>query len=456
LSALASLLLALLLGWGGSRLASRCAWSEERRPRRMVYALLLGCLGLHLALTACDFLGVAWTAASMLLPLGLGIAATFWRRPARREPSAFPSDLGWGDGAALAALILFALFSATLWITTPDWIFHWGLKAHRFYLQQGIDYAYLVRPWNWSIHPDYPNLFPELLAATSLLVRRFEPAGLMAWTSLFFALLLLSCRGILGTLTSERRVRQAGLAFLALGLAAFGLGHQMAGAADWMPALALAAATPALLRRPDRDGDFEVSVAAAFSAASKMEGISLAFFLLAVQALRRIGRERRLDFRSLLLLGTPSGLVVLLWALQARRYGLFQPFNSGRLDWVRAAPMAEGLREALLAPTWHGLAALVFLPPILLLARRVRPFALVATLQLVFYFYVYLAAPVDTRYYVITSFPRLSLQLIPAVLAVAFGLLGEPEEGEVPAPREGGTTGPRRKKGAAGRALPAS
>jgi hypothetical protein len=76
----------------------------------------------------------------------------------------------------LAALAVFALVSATLWITTPDWIFHWGLKAHRFYLQQGIDYAYLARPWNWTIHPDYPNLFPELLATSAHLARGFASA----------------------------------------------------------------------------------------------------------------------------------------------------------------------------------------------------------------------------------------------------------------------------------------
>ena len=41
------------------------------------------------------------------------------------------------------------------------------------------------------------------------------------------------------------------------------------------------------------------------------------------------------------------------------------------------------------------------------LARRIRPVAVVATLQLLFYVYVYFTAPVETRYYVLTSFSRL-------------------------------------------------
>jgi hypothetical protein len=421
----APLFLMLILGWLGSRIAARLPWSEVRRPRRLVYAVLLGCLALHFLVTALDLMALAWSGAALATICLLVIAASYWKAPTRPLRAAFPSDPGWGDGVALAALLAFCLFAASLWIATPDFVYHWGLKGQRYFLAHGVDYAYLAKPWNWAIHPDYPNLLPELFAVTALLAKRFDPASQMAWTSLFVGLLLLSCRVALGSLSDGRFFRQAGLALIALALAAFGIGHQMGGAADWLPALALAAAAPALLRPPDDDGDLEVSVASAFAAASKIEGIPLAFFLLAVQALRRVAAERRLDVRSLGTLGLPSLLVVLPWWWQAHRFGLFQSFNSGAPDLARAPLVGSGLVEALALPAWHGLSVLVFLPPFLLLVRRTRAFAAVTTLQLAFYFFVYFSSPVETRYFVISSFPRLSLQLIPALLAVGVGLMGK-------------------------------
>jgi hypothetical protein len=433
-SALPVLGLASLLIWGGGRIALHLGWTEEGGLRRLVVSLLLGCLAFHLLLTLEQALGIAWSPLAIVAPWSAGLLLSYGLRP-RRRPGAgtLPSDLGWGDGAVGIAWLVFALVSATLWITTPDFVFHWGLKAHRYTLAQGVDYLYLARPWNWALHPDYPNLYPELVAASARLAGDFDPSGLMLWTSILFAALLLSGRPVLAALTRERSVRQAGLAFLALACAAFGLGHSMAGAADWMPALALLAATPALLRPPDRDGDLEVSVAAAFAAATKIEGIALAFFLLAVQASRRAARERRLDVRSLAVLGLPSLAVVVPWAWTVRHFHLFQPTNSGQFDLARFGEIGSGLLDALHVTAWHGLGVLVFLAPLLLISPRSRTFGVVATLQLGFFFYVYLSAPVATRFYVVSSFPRLSLQLFPALVTVALGLLGvRPGPGAAP------------------------
>ena len=140
-----------------------------------------------------------------------------------------------------------------------------------------------------------------------------------------------------------------------------------------------------------------------------------------MQALRRIGPSGA-SLRPLLNSGTLGARRPPL-GVQAKRYGLFQPFNSGRRLGTRQTNPG-GLREYLClarSRDWCSSA----LPP---LFKRARPFAVVTTLQLAFYFYVYFSAPVDTRYYVISSFPRLSLQLIPAVLAVAFGSLGDDGE----------------------------
>jgi hypothetical protein len=54
--------------------------------------------------------------------------------------------------------------------------------------------------------------------------------------------------------------------------------------------------------------------------------------------------------------------------------------------------------------------------PLLLLVRRTRPVAAVAGLQLLFYLWIYFSAPLDTEFQVISSFPRLAMHLVPAVI----------------------------------------
>jgi hypothetical protein len=82
------------------------------------------------------------------------------------------------------------------------------------------------------------------------------------------------------------------------------------------------------------------------------------------------------------------------------------------------------LIEATAGENWHGLPAVLLVLPLLLLLRHTRPVAAVAGLQLLFYLWIYFSASVETGYQVISSFPRLALHLIPAVIvsgAVALG-----------------------------------
>src|SRR5258708_39560229 len=97
----------------------------------------------------------------------------------------------------------------------------------------------------------------------------------------------------------------------------------MAGGADWLPALALVAAIPALSRPPGTAGDLQIGVAAAFAAASKVEGVMLAGLLILAQLARRPAENRWLGISRLLRLGLLPALVILPWWLQVRRYHLF-------------------------------------------------------------------------------------------------------------------------------------
>jgi hypothetical protein len=211
------------------------------------------------------------------------------------------------------------------------------------------------------------------------------------------------------------------------------MGHLMAGAADWMIAGAFLAAVPALLRPPDRAGDWQIGLAAGFAAASKIEGAPFAVFLAGTQLVRRLftrNGEHRLDWRAISRLGRlglPAAAVGAPWLLQVFRYHLFLGSNSGPFDLSRARVIFPALVEALSESAWHGLSLLVLLAPVLLLVRRTRPVAAVATLQLLFDLYVYFTAPVETGYYVLTSSSRLVFQMVPALVvagAVALGSKG--------------------------------
>ncbi|HEX5761447.1 MAG TPA: hypothetical protein VF121_19855, partial [Thermoanaerobaculia bacterium] len=312
------LLLALLLCGVGSRFTGLLAGPRDGRGYRLALAFLAGLLSLHLLQTSFDLLGIRWSRGS----LGLGLLALallghrFAPRP-RDEAAAFRSDVGWGDAVALAALAVFAALAPTLWITTPDWAYHWGLKGHRFFLAGGIDYELLARPWNASLHPDYPNLLPDLYAATALFAGRFAAPDLMLWSGLFCALLLVAAREVLRGAGVDRGARQATTALLGLLAGGFALRQLAAGSADWPLALAFVLALPALLgvrragratdgtprvdwspaRKPSRLGagagdpvaeraaERQLGLAAALAAAAKIEGVALAAILIAVHAL---------------------------------------------------------------------------------------------------------------------------------------------------------------------------
>jgi hypothetical protein len=365
------------------------------------------------------------------------------------------SDWGWGDGLALFALAAATLIALTAWIATPDFVYHWGIKGARFYSTRGVDYSYLARSWNWVIHPDYPNLLPETFAVTALLAGGFDVPAMMLETAVLFALLLAAAREGLRQGGADRFTRQAGVALVALAGGTFWIASLRPGGADGTIALALAAALPPLLRPPDRVGDFQIGVIAAFAAASKMEGMPLAAFLILVQWGRQVwtGRRtgRRLHLGAALRTGLPAAVVILPWLARTAHHHLFLQINSGSFTPSRAGVIFSTVLEIFRAPYWHGFLPAMFLPLLLLASRRTRPFAVVATLQLLFYFYVYftIQAADQTRAFILSNFSRLGYHLIPACLVAA--LVAWPgttkKGGAEPRPREEGTPAEARLSG---------
>lgn len=426
--------LAAGLAWAGGAAGAYLLGGTDGALHRLTLRFAAGAVLFHLLLTLYDLVGVRWSLPAVALGLAaftLGLHRLFRHRP---EPARLPSDWGWGDGLALFALGVFTLFAATLWVTTPDFVYHWGIKGHRFLLARGVDYAWLAAPWNWIVHPDYPNLVPELYAVTALLRGGFRAEAMMLWSPLVFALTLGSAREALARAGVAPFFRQATLALVAVTAAAFSLANWMAGGADGWICLALLAAVPALLRPVDREGDLAVGLAGALAAASKVEGVVLAALLAGVQLLRQVRRPGSRAARAVmaalvrraLLLGAPTLLVALPWLLRVRHHGLFQEFNAGAPAPERFSTVLATLSETLaVASPWHGFAALLALLPLLLLSRRVRPVAAVMTLQLLFYLYVFVTARVDTVLLIKASFPRLVLHLLPALLVAAAVAWGE-------------------------------
>ncbi len=446
LALLAAAALPVLLGLLGRRLSPWIVDPADGALYRATLYVLGGALVLHLVLTLLDFAGIPW---NPFLLAALGAALYLAGRILPRGPrgperagnaAGLWSGWGWGDGVALFVLAVFTAFALTGWITFGDFVYHWGLKGERFHLARGIDYAYLGRGWNWVLHPDYPNLLPELYATAALLAGRFDLPAMMLETCAFAALTLAAAREGLRQGTHQRGTgrftRQTGLAMISLAVGAFGIGFLTAGGADWLLALALAAAVPPLLRPPDRAGDFQIAVIAAFAAAAKIEGVPLAAFLVGVQWVRGFWAEERQLATAVaaamraMRLGLPVAAVVLPWLGRAVHHHLLLSSNSGRFDAARVPGVAAAVLETVRdTGAWHGFLAAAFLPPFLLLSRRARPFAAVAALQLAFDLYIYCSAPIaDSRYFVLSNFARLGFQLIPASLVVALVVWGPAQE----------------------------
>jgi hypothetical protein len=476
----------------GSRLGGLLAGPRDGALYRLVVSCLAGWVGLHLLLTVLDLAGIPWSLPAIAAATAIFFLLARRARPAPGDRAPRPPGLGpgWGDGVALAALLVFTLCALSLWIATPDFIYHWGLKGHRFYLSRGVDYGYLSRRWNWVVHPDYPNLLPELFAATALAAGRFDEPAMMLWSAFTFALLLAAVREALRRAATSRFTAQAALAGLALLLAAYGIGGLSAGGADWLIALALAAAMPPLLSPADRRGAAQIGVIAAFAAASKMEGVTLAVILMAIYAARlwsaRAAQEpargphgaqepqpgpqealepqpgpqetpepapephgapepppgheetpapaparprrpwRAIDPRGIAALVLPAAAVVLPWLAEVRRHHLFVQYNAGPLAPERIPLVLATTAATLHAPPWHGFAYALVLLPLLALDRRLRAIAAVVCVQLAFYLYVYLSVRLEPKMLILASFPRLVLHLLPAVLTGAAIALERP------------------------------
>ncbi len=177
--------LALLGGWGIAR------W-HRRLPGAP--GPVLGATGWGVALTgawlaALDAAGVRWTPVTLALPAFLAAAAGLAARPPAQTVRR--AELVWG--AVTGAAVAFRAFAVAA-VPAFGWDFRysWGLKAKVFALAGGHDFAWLARPPDFLAHPDYPPLWPDLIA--SGVVFGGDPAvSAAAWQALIVVGIAAAC-----------------------------------------------------------------------------------------------------------------------------------------------------------------------------------------------------------------------------------------------------------------------
>jgi hypothetical protein len=437
------LLAAAAAGLGAALLAAALPGTARALARRRpaaspadaaAAAVVAGLVLLFVLLLALDAAGVAWRRVSLaggvlLLAAVLGAAALLRLRAAAPIAGARRPGPGWGAAVAAAVAAAFAWAASTRRVAIPDFVYHWGLKGKRYHLAGGIDVHFLADPLHLTDHPDYPNLLPSLYAATAHVRGWFDEVSMLLWSVLFLLLLAVFARTALVRGGARGAWLEAGTALVALATGMFAVGYDLAGGGDLVLALAVVMALPALLpaaggdaadaREARRADDLRVGLAAALAAGAKIEGVVLALLLLAARTWAgRAERGGRHILARLAWLAVPAALVVVPWLAASLHHGLFSGDNAGALDPGRLGIVLPAAVEALGTREWRGFPWLLLLLPWPLALRRTRTAAALVALQGGFYLAIYLAAPVDTRFYVLSSLPRLLVHLLPPLLVL--------------------------------------
>lgn len=437
---LGALLLVVVAAWCLGRLLRAAVGAGAKRHRIVsdgAVDVALGLAALHTLLLALDLVDIRWTLGSIgltvatMIALLAAISHRWSASSSHPDHSSEENSLpwGWGDLTLLAVVTWMFVVAHTGVATTPDFIYQWGIKGHRFYLAQGIDWGFLASPLGHAPSPDYPNLVPNLFALTSLLLGEFTAGAAALWTPILMLMIWgavrRTCRGAI----ISKGAGQALIAITALLIGMFATGYRLAGGADLNIACAALLSLAPLLRWRGPGDDLAVGAAAALAVGSKQEGLPLALVLLAVFTLvhrKRLGSAsatgRLLYFLRVI---APPLIVATPWLLQVVRYdllGITHP--SGAVRWSEIPTVLSAVAASIQAEEWHGLGWLILLVPLLLISDRTRAVGLVLSLQATAYLAVYLRHPGElVEAYVLINAPRLVFHLVPAALCATVFLM---------------------------------
>ena len=313
-------LLSLLGGWGITRWHRRLGGAPDTLSGVVLWGVVL--TGATLALL--DLCHVRWTATVLVIPVVAAAAAG-----ALAGPLEWPHPRpGWSWGAiAAAATAVRALAVASVPAFGWDFRYSWGLKAKVFALAGGHDFAWLARPPDWLVHPDYPPLWPDLIAS-GIVFGGSAAAAAVAWHAVLVVGIAAACwecsRPAPGPVRALAAIAGAWIPVVFTPAVAY------SGYAEPLIAFGISAGMAALLQAASRRPGAWLTAAAAGSilAMTKYEGVALAV-----------------------------ALVIAAWLTASRRVALaiavatFTPVAA----W-RAATTLHGIRGymATLSPEWVG------------------------------------------------------------------------------------------------------
>lgn len=405
---------AVLLLAGGFPLRHPVARVVGRLPG----AVLVGGVWLHLVLTLANQVGIRWSAGLLAFAVVSGwTGCRLWagRAPVELAGADPKRRIGWGLVAGSIPIAWFGFLSAVHLAHTPDFVYHWGLKAARWVAAGGVDEAFLSRPGAWRMHPDYPQLVTELGALPGLLAGQFNEraallqAAAVAWLTLLVIRRSLSDAGVAGF------ALEAWSTVVGAALGGFGAAHGIAGGADGFVAFAVAAAMAGLLRpASEAAGLAAIGWGAAFAAGSKIEGIPIAAILLLAAAWQR-RRERR-GFADAILAAVPAGLVAAVWWWGAR--DLLLPTNAGAPRLEIVPEVLAGIAKAAVSPDGGLFPVLPIALPWVARDRRLRAPAVAVAAVIALFVVLYVVSPVGGTLLVHLSAQRLLSQVTPGLLLV--------------------------------------
>ncbi|MBW3565761.1 MAG: hypothetical protein KY459_13660 [Acidobacteria bacterium] len=401
------------------------------RPRGWVMvvagSILTGLGFAGMAMLLLSLAGLAWTLGSTIAGTAVVavIAALFIPPEIPSENSAETGTSTRSERALAIALDVGAAFligGQLLYVTAaPPWEWDftaiWGLKGAMFTSAGGIDFGALSDPELAFAHPDYPPLLPLIYAWVALWGGGWSDRHLALIVSVVAIAALLVVRSHL-----KRRLGRpllVSMGTLALTRALF----------DTPPALAdgllLCFLTVAVLAIFDNDGENQNVVPwlwLGFAALTKNEGIAAVVSVtLALLLVRRRAFSSALAGRALI-----AATIAMCWIIPRAIFDLESDLGAGS-PFSRVPENVGDLLSALAAvPPAHALQWGTVLAAIILarrLAGRDLGILCFAAAQLAFYLGGYLVTPHEVAWHVATSWPRLTMHLLPLMIVVATSAL---------------------------------
>ncbi len=293
--------------------------------------------------------------------------------------------------------ILLTTLSVSGIAVASDYIFQWGIKGYKFALAKKIDWNFL-KERAYLIHPDYPLLYPVLMAAYTTVAGDLSPHHHLLINLPFIATIY----SLFLTLNIN--------AFISLSL--FLLTTLLAPRWSGHPDLAIAAYTLSviyLLNTKVDKKDIILGVVIFSLIQTKIEGIAIALFTTVYYFLN----EKRF-----LKIATSFIVSFMLWFLPVLHFELWNKENTSIFSLNKLIQSLHLVIQVAIS-SWYGGGIIIILAIFFLLKSPNRGTSILF-MQLIFILYVYSSAPQELNLLIPTSFTRLIFQLTPSILWLLF------------------------------------